>query len=174
MKRQAITFDDKQSFGECCVRLKEAGVRFSLAGFRTVVIEGDPSADGIVVYQAMAAHAISGKGALHLRIMERGRGPTLTTPEEAERRLREFVERDQREAREASMSTTFEGIVRGLRSAPKLLVDVGSSGMEIEHAVGGQGGAAGRSRLEISDEALKEFHIGQHVRVTVEAVEEVV
>ena len=72
------------------------------------------------------------------------------------------------------MSTTFEGIVRGLRSAPKLLVDVGSSGMEIEHAVGGQGGAAGRSRLEISDEALKEFHIGQHVRVTVEAVEEVV
>jgi len=72
------------------------------------------------------------------------------------------------------MSVIFEGVVRGLRSTPKRLVDVGSSGLDIEHAVGGQAEAYGRSRLELGDDALQHFHLGQRVRVTVEAVEEVI
>ena len=63
------------------------------------------------------------------------------------------------------MSETFEAIVRNITSDGH-----GESGLHLHLEV-----PKGRDRfhrLDVGDEALKHFHIGQKVRVTVEAVEE--
>ena len=65
------------------------------------------------------------------------------------------------------MNTTFEAVVQAMKSD-----DYGESGLYQFDAGPGGSRRSRYSRLDLGDEALKEFHIGQTVRVTVEAVEE--
>ena len=63
-------------------------------------------------------------------------------------------------------ATTFEAVVRGIKS-----YDYGEAGLYLYRESTIRGEQSRHSRLDLGDEALKQFHIGQKVRVTVEGVE---
>ena len=64
------------------------------------------------------------------------------------------------------MNTTFEAVVQAMKSD-----DYGESGLFLHQASSIRGERSRNFRLDLGDEALKQFHIGQKVRVTVEVAD---
>ena len=62
--------------------------------------------------------------------------------------------------------TTFEAVVQAIKSD-----DYGEKGLYLFRGSTIRGEQSRHSRLDLGDEALKQFHIGQKVRVTVEAAD---
>ena len=65
------------------------------------------------------------------------------------------------------MNTTFEAVVQAMKSD-----DYGESGLYTYNPGPTQRERSRYSRLDLGDDVLRHFHIGQKVRVTVEAVED--